>query len=273
MRARSSRYGLGFLLPCLGILSGLVQPTFGSGVSLPERVRVLAALRVAKQEGKPEEVERIFQTLIEKNPTDAFALQGLAGVSVSLGKFGQAKSLYARLLQIPEEASDAHYNLARLAEFEGQREAALTHWRAVVESRPDYPAARFELARLAQVMGRESEARRHWKAAADLVPEDPAPRKALAQLQLRRGAWKDARERFEEALHLDPEDCEIRAALRKVLLQIGPQDRLKWLDSLPGECPLGRVGLEGGAPRLLPAPASPPEGLDGRGLFDSGGPR
>jgi tetratricopeptide (TPR) repeat protein len=129
----------------------------------------LEAAYRALREGRYDEAERLYQSVIAAQPGLADAWLGLAAAHEARSNVAGAIAAYRRALQLDPDNADA---LAALAELTaaGNSSAQASVLRAALARRPEAPSLHAALGRLLAAEGRWSEARGAFEAAAALAP-------------------------------------------------------------------------------------------------------
>lgn len=120
------------------------------------------------------------------------------------GRTAEARSEYLRVLAADASNPVAHANLGVLAAESGDREAALRHFLAAVESAPEEARNQQNLGVEFARQGRVREALSPFARAAALAPSDAALRFDFAATLAAAGESERAVAEFEAALRLDP---------------------------------------------------------------------
>jgi tetratricopeptide (TPR) repeat protein len=166
----------------------------------------LTSAREALRSGKREIARHLFEQQLREHPQDPESLYNLAGLAVDGGRLPQALKYYRRLLDVPDEASDARYNIGLIQASQGRLEEAIDTLQEVVQERPDYPDARLRLGELLERADYIREAESTYLEVRELVPADPAPVIGLARLAEVQGKGGEALDLIQQAERLYPED-------------------------------------------------------------------
>jgi|SRR6185503_5878842 len=126
------------------------------------------------------------------NPADASAHYNLGLIYQQRRQYAEAKSSFARSIEIDPEETDAHYQLGRIAREEGRLGEAIGHFDAVVSRNPDHS---------------QSEA---WR--------------EIGWTYFQAAQYEDARRAFERFIDKRPSDAEGRYRYGLTLHQLGSPD-------------------------------------------------
>jgi tetratricopeptide (TPR) repeat protein len=120
----------------------------------------------------------------------------------------------------------AHFNVGTLRARAGRDAEAIEHYRAALESNPDYLKARFNLANALSRVGQSENAVAQYALVVERDATNGAARlgEALALIRVRR--YAEALERLEAGVQALPEDKPLRHALVRVL-SAAPVDEVR----------------------------------------------
>ncbi len=148
--------------------------------------------------------------------------------------------------------SDAPYEflLAESALADGDSEAALSAYDAVLREVADDPFVRLEYAQALTRLGRFREAAAQVAAARKLSPDDPEVLRTQARIAMARsdretGATDVAREAFEALLTQQPDDLEALVSLGQIYLGAGDPDRAASVLARASEIRPGQPMIDG----------------------------
>lgn len=127
------------------------------------------------------------------------------------------EGLWRHALESGHASYVAHTNLGIALQEQGDSEAAIPHYRAALEMRPDYSEARNNLAVALANRGEVDEAIRQFREAARFDPDQAAVHRNLGVLLAGRGDTAAAVQHLREALSLDPGFQEARADLNRLI--------------------------------------------------------
>ncbi len=188
--------------------------------------------------GRIVEAARLFEAVLKDEPHNLAALQHLAIIHATRGKFEFAEGLFRRAAEAAPDNPDVQSNLGRVLSERGRHEEAIACFNRALSLRPGMVEAEFNLGALHQKMGRRGPAIEHLrrvvarqpdftaaicllasglqedgkgeeaialllKAAADR-PQEAVLRHALGRLQAAAGETAAARKNFEAAIGLQP---------------------------------------------------------------------
>jgi len=89
--------------------------------------------RLLHEAGHPREAAEQYRRALEARPRDATAVTATFNLGVALEDLGHVEEAivaYERAVELDPDLADAHYNLSRLFERAGRRDAAFRHLKA-----------------------------------------------------------------------------------------------------------------------------------------------
>lgn len=154
---------------------------------------------------------------------EATAHNNLGSHLTTLGRPDAALTHYMAAVQLKPDYPEAHNNLAiALAGTPGGQGQALAHYTEALRLNSDYPEAHCNLANLlAATPGRQDEAIAHYGQALRLKPDFVGAHINLAVLFANTGRFNEALTHYMAALRLRPEHAEARNNLAVLLAHIG----------------------------------------------------
>ncbi len=139
------------------------------------------------------------------------ALSAVARVQVS--HWRDSTTLFEHALATTQGNYVAHLNLGVVLEERGQVDLALRHYRAAVDSRPDYANALASLGGLLARIGQMEQAAAYLERGVRADPDHPTVLYNLGWIEEQRGAPNRAAEYYERALAADPDNVDARINL------------------------------------------------------------
>jgi hypothetical protein len=138
------------------------------------------------QGGPPAPIMRMVADLrarIARNPKDAQALAGLAGLYAESSQFDKAAPLYARAVAAAPQDAQAHADYAATLHALGNDAAAQAQIAAALASKPDFPPALFQQGAVAAAAGHRDAAIAAYRRFLAVAPNDPRADDARSALQ------------------------------------------------------------------------------------------
>ena len=124
----------------------------------------------AHQEGKLEEAERLYLSLLKIDPKHLDAHNNLGVLFSSLGRFDEAETSYRKAIEYKPDFAEAHNNLGTTLKDLTRFDEAETSFNKAKELKPDYAEAYSNLGKTLYTMGRLKEAETSYKKAIELAP-------------------------------------------------------------------------------------------------------
>jgi Flp pilus assembly protein TadD len=153
--------------------------------------------------GDAEAAIRILEETARRSPENAYGHYALGYYLAKVGRLPRAVESLRRALALAPGFVEARFQLARIAEGEGEDARPL--YRGILEAEPEHPATHAALGRLDLRDGRLAEAEQHLTRALALAPDQRATHYTLGILYSRTGRTEAARREFDAAERLRPE--------------------------------------------------------------------
>lgn len=84
----------------------------------------------ARQDG---EAEAFFKKALAANPNYTYALNNLGNLYFLEGRYKESEEVYERSLALEPRSPGVHYQLAKLAEKQGEKVGAINHWQKAID--------------------------------------------------------------------------------------------------------------------------------------------
>ncbi len=191
------------LVVCLWSWGAKAQDQSDADLSL-ERANALL------QDGQPAQAEEAFSALLEREPGNQAALEGLVWAYMAMGDTQRA-ALAAdnRLALTPDDLGWLDRWALVMSELPERRDEAIAAYQRLVEQRPEDLELRLRLARqLSWSEHRLHEALEVYRAAVELEPESRPAQLGLAQVLSWSGRVTEAAQRYDDLLAENPEDVD-----------------------------------------------------------------
>lgn len=170
------------------------------------------------QAGNLAEADRLYGSVLKKNPDDAEALN-LRGILVAqAGRPAVGIDYISRALRIDDGNPFYHYNLALVYQAAGNREAAIASYRRALSLKSDYVDALVNLGNLLFNKGENAEAVACYRKATRLAPGNAMAHNNLGAALLAQETWNEAAICFREALRLRPDYADAHNGLGATFL-------------------------------------------------------
>lgn len=166
------------------------------------------ALHVAANEqigrGAFAEARESYQQLVNLDPRDAVARNGLGIALARLARYGEAEAEIRRAIGIRPAFPEAHYNLAGVLQSTGRYNESETPLRRALKLKPAYLDARISLGMTCVLLGRLEEARDCYEKALRLAPRNARALVGVGQIKTLEGRFVEAEAAFRQALEVAP---------------------------------------------------------------------
>jgi tetratricopeptide (TPR) repeat protein len=140
--------------------------------------------------------------------------------AVSAGKYKDAKILYAQAIADQPDSADARYGLATCCFLLGEYEAAIQHFRAVVDRDPTRATAYINLGALYNRLGQQDEAIAHLRKGLQLDSKRAEGYYNLGIAYRHKGLTDLAIQAYREATRLNPKMADAYLNLANALLDV-----------------------------------------------------
>ncbi|HSK41977.1 MAG TPA: XrtA/PEP-CTERM system TPR-repeat protein PrsT [Arenibaculum sp.] len=209
--------------PDAGAFAGLAAAAIGRGDTAAAKRHVesgletapvdrglrLAAAELALMEGRPDDAEAGFRSLLDLNRRDPRASAGLARVQIFSGRAAEAAAFLDGQLRLLPGHEGLHYLRAVAAYADEDFETAHNLLSEQLASQPGNVAMRTLAGLTSQRLGRDAEATRHFEHVIRLDPESIEVRRLFGLLQLRTGLPARALASAKAGLETTPEDRDL----------------------------------------------------------------
>ena len=125
----------------------------------------------AHQEGRLEEAERLYRSILENQPTNLDVNNNLGVLLYALGRFNEAEASYKKAIELKPDSEEVYSNLGVVLKNLGRFDEAVASYKKAIELKPDYAEAHFNLANTLNETGRLDEAEASYKKAIELKPD------------------------------------------------------------------------------------------------------
>lgn len=196
----------------------MTQQATARSVSLNLRDALTLAVTLC-QDGKLDQAERLYRSVLQQAPRQFDALLNLGKVYLQQGEPGKAIELLQQAAAVNPQVADAQAEAANALSALGRHDEAVRRYRQALASRPDDPDTQARLGIALQLLERHEEAIPAYREAIARRPNFPAAHNNLGTALGRVGKLDDAIESFRAATALDPEFADpwanLAAALRR----------------------------------------------------------
>ena len=178
----------------------------------------------AHQEGRIEEAERLYHSILENQPTNFHVANNLGVLLQGLSRFDEAEASYRKALEIKPDYEEVHNNLGVLLNDLRRFDEAEAYCRKALEIKPDYEEAHYNLGNTLRDLGRFDEAEASYRKVIELKPGYEKAHYNLGVLlnDLRR--FDEAEASYRKVIELKPGYVNAHNNLGNILRDLGRFD-------------------------------------------------
>jgi Flp pilus assembly protein TadD len=158
-------------------------------------------LKISK---KLEEAEVSYRKAIELKPDYADAYNNLGNMMLTLGKFEEAEENFKKAIELNPKLAEAHSNLGTIQNEHGKLDEAETSYRKAIGLKPDFAHAHNNLGNMLNKLGRQEEAELSYRKVLKLKPDYVDVYFNLGNVLYNLGKLKEAAASFKKATELKP---------------------------------------------------------------------
>ena len=159
------------------------------------------------------EAREAYQQLVNLDPRDPVALNGLGIALAQLAQYGAAEADLRRAIGIRPGFPEAHFNLAGVLQSTGRFNESEVPLRRALKLKPAYLDARISLGLTCVLLGRLEEARDCYEKALRMAPRNAQAIVGIGQIEGLEGRFAEAEATYRRALAIDPGATNAWAAL------------------------------------------------------------
>jgi len=178
------------------------------GPSPASRARDLRALHVTANEqaarGAFAEARESYQQLVNLDPRDADARNGLGIALAQLARYDEAEAEFRRAIGLKPGYPEAHFNLAGVLQSTGRYNESEMPLRRALKLKPTYLSARIGLGMSCVLLGRLAEARECYEKALRVAPRNTVALVGIGQIESLEGRFAEAEAAFRKAIEIEP---------------------------------------------------------------------
>ena len=133
--------------------------------------QMIQQAKLALNEGKLEEAEFLFKSILQAQPTNYKSHNNLGAILLKLGKLEEAEVSFKQAIEHKPEFEAAHYNLGITMEKLDRLDKAEVSFKKAIEYKPDYFEAHSNLGITQEKLGRLDKAETSYKKAIEYKPD------------------------------------------------------------------------------------------------------
>jgi protein O-mannosyl-transferase len=165
------------------------------------------------------DIETLFQTTLERNPSCWMAHNNLGVARLQKGQVDEAIGHYQKAVAIKPDYAEAYRNLGNAFLQKGQVDQAMAHFQKAFEISPDYADAHKNFGNAFLQKGQVDEAITHYQKALEIKPDKADAYSNLGNAFLQKGLVDQAMAQFQKALEIEPDYADARSNLGNAFLQ------------------------------------------------------
>jgi predicted O-linked N-acetylglucosamine transferase (SPINDLY family) len=184
-------------------------------------ITIAQALNAAQQflqAGNLQHAERIYQQILQANPSQTTALHWLGVIAHQMGRPDVAVQYMAQLVKLAPDHSGLHYNLGSAWQALAKWDEAANCYREAIRLQPDYADAHNNLGGVLAEQGKLDEAAACYQQALAVNPKCAAAHCNLANHLKQQGKLAEAINCYHQALRLDNNNLPAHLNLGTLLL-------------------------------------------------------
>jgi len=159
------------------------------------------------------EAMECYQQLVNFDPRNALARNGLGIALARLGRYDEAEQQLRRAIGIRSAFPEAYFNLAGVLQLTGRFQESEMALRRALKLKPAYLEARISLAQSLVLLNRLPEARDCYEKALRAAPRHAPALVGLGKIEALEGRFAAAESAFQRALEAEPDASYAWAAL------------------------------------------------------------
>lgn len=159
---------------------------------------------------------------------EAITRTNLGNALLAEDRLEDARQQLQRSLALQNGSFEARYGLALVLAKQGDTDAALDHFLAVLEAYPNHADAHYFVGLIRRREGDFDAARRHFDAAVTLRPDHADARNNLAAIYIREGRLDDALREYELAVSSKPDHADSHFNLAGLFHRRGETERVRF---------------------------------------------
>jgi tetratricopeptide (TPR) repeat protein len=159
------------------------------------------------------DIETLWRTTIERNPTAWMAHDNLGALLFREGRVREAIVHFQKAVEIDAEQPEPQANLGNALLQNGDVEKAIAQYYNALRIKPNYAEVHYNLGNALLHNGRADEAIDHYEKAIALKPDYADAHNNLGIVLFQKGEVDQAIAHYQRALEIDPQNVQTRANL------------------------------------------------------------
>jgi Flp pilus assembly protein TadD len=192
-----------------------------AGYALCLMLLVTLSVLTLRQSRMYTDIETLYQTTIDGNPTCWMAHTNLGSILVRRGQFDEAIAHWQKALEINSNDTQAHNNLGLILVGRGRLDEAIAHYQMALNIEPGDPKFQRNIGVALIARGRPAEAAIHLRKALESTPNDARLYDYLGLALAASGHIDEAMVHYRKALEIKPDDAAVHSNLGVALAASG----------------------------------------------------
>ena len=159
----------------------------------------------ALKEGKFQEAERLYQKILQTQPTHPHANHNLGITLYTLGRLKEAETSFKKAIKFKPDYIDAYYNLGLTLQKLHKLEEAETSYKKAIALKPNYAIAHNNLGNTLKDLGKLNEAEASYKKAIALNPDFAQAYNNMGLTLQKLHKLEEAETNYKKAITLKPD--------------------------------------------------------------------
>ena len=159
----------------------------------------------ANQEGRPEDAEQLYRSILKNQPANSIARHNLGGTLKILGRLNEAEKCYKKAIEFKPNYAEAHKNLGITLQDLGRLDEAEASYKKAIKLKPDYEEAHYTLGNASEKLGKHDEAVACYMQAIKLNPNFTKAHNNLGTQLYELGRLDEAEVSYRKAIELKPD--------------------------------------------------------------------
>jgi protein O-mannosyl-transferase len=188
-----------------------------AGHALCLMLLVTLAVLTFRQSRMYTDIETLYQTTIDGNPTCWMAHNNLGSILARRGQYDEAIAHYQQALELNSNDTQAHNNLGLILVRRGQFDEAIAHYRKALNIEPGNPKFQRNIGVALIARGQPTEAAIHLRKALEGTPNDARLHGYLGLTLAASGQPGEGIAHYRKALKINPDSSQIQNNLAWLL--------------------------------------------------------
>ena len=182
--------------------------------------KILKQAITAHQEGRLEEAEKLYQKILDTEPTNLDANKNLSILLHKLGRLDEAEASCKKTIELKPDFIECYYDLGNILYQLGKLDEAEKNYRKVTELKPDHIEAYYNLGIVLQQVGKIHESMASFKKTIELKPDYAEAHSNLGAILKDLNKFEEAELSCRKAIEFNPNFADAHNNLGIVLFKL-----------------------------------------------------